>query len=383
MLCTPVCPQRDARGSRYCFFNNDMGFHFLKFRPDNFTDHVRTPWAGTRIARALKSGLGLNLPPRIGESWEFSTSAELPSHCQDVYDGTFASFLRSHADEWLSDAHKLAWEKQSPLLVKYLDAAYDLSVQLHPPIETPDLPNNHSGKWESWLILANDPQAGIYLGIKPGITKGEFIDAVRSNRTLKPLLHFVPVHVGELYIIPPCTIHALGAGICALEPQLMQPGKIAVSYRLHDWNRLYDAHGNLTNIGKPRQLHIDESLRFIDFDAPRGEELEKRCRILPEILIDNGRMRVAQFSQKPCLIARVISGSGVWEDDRPQELTFISVMQGHAEINIDGTPYLMKTGESGAIAACAQTIKITATNARIYMAHCLPHHYSECAAGYL
>lgn len=361
----------------------NMGLRFLKFRPDNFTAHVRTPWAGTRIARALKAGLGLDLPPYIGESWEFSTSAELPSYCTDVYDGTFADFLRHADDTWLSDAHREAWGKQSPLLVKYIDAAYDLSLQLHPPIETADMPNNLSGKWESWLILANDPQAGIFLGIKPGVTKSEFLQAVRSKCCIKQLLHFVPVHAGELYIIPPCTIHALGAGICALEPQLMQPGKIAVSYRLHDWNRLYDEHGNLTETGKPRPLHIDESLRFIDFDAPRGEELEKRCRILPNILLDNGHLRVAEFSQRPCLIARVLTGSGIWEDDLPGELTFISVMQGHAELTIDGTVHSMKTGESGAIAASAQTIKIDAVGAKLYMAHCLPHHYTECAAGHL
>lgn len=360
-----------------------MGSNFLKFRPDNFTDYVRTPWAGTRIARVLKSKLGIALPPFIGESWEFSTSAELPSKCLDIYEGTFTSFLQTHGGDWLSDAHRQAWGNQTPLLVKYIDAAHDLSVQLHPPIETPDMPDNLSGKWESWLVLASDPNAGIYLGIRPDVTPDEFIDAVHSNRSLKPLLHFVPVRPGDLYIIPPCTIHALGAGICALEPQLMQPGKIAVSYRLYDWNRRYDSKGNLCDSGKPRALHIDESLRFIDFDAPRGEALEKRCRILPKVLTDDGSLRVAEFSLRPCLIARILSGSGIWQDTLPHELMFLSVMQGQAEIDIDGTVQSIKAGESGAIAASAHNLKISADSARIYMAHCLPHHYSECAAGHL
>ncbi len=358
-----------------------MDSKFIKFRPDNFTTQTRTPWAGHRIAQFLKADLNLSLPTHIGESWEFSTSSELPSFCRGEFNGTFADFLNMPrmASSWLSSAHRHVWGTQSPLLVKYIDAAYDLSLQLHPPIEASDLSPGQSGKWESWLILAHNSDSGIYLGLAPHVTIDDFIQTIQRGDDLKPLLHFVPVATGELYTIPPCTIHALGAGVCALEPQLMQPGKKALSLRLHDWNRKYDENGNLFPYGVPRPLHLDEALNYIDINAPRGKELETRCRTIPTVTYSSNSLRIVDYSQKPFLMARIISGTGTCSNIMHGELTFISVMQSTAEITVEGEVFQLRTGESGAIAASAREVIITAHNAKIYMAHCLPECYHDCA----
>lgn len=357
----------------------------IKFRPDNFTDHVRTPWAGRRIAQSLKDGLGLNLPPYIGESWEFSTASELPSKCANGFDGTFAEFLNTgdHAENWLSSNHRQVWGKHSPLLVKYIDSEEDLSLQLHPPIESKNLPQDQSGKWESWLVLRNAPQSGIYLGLNPHVTRDMFIDAVYGKRDLKPLLHFVKAYPGELYAIPPCTIHALGGGLCVLEPQLMQPGKKAISLRLHDWNRRYDRHGNHSSTGTARKLHIDEAMEYIDFDAVCGIELEKKCRMTPNILHETSNIRIVEFPQKPWLMARFITGTGSVSQTLPGEMLFVTVMQGSIHILIGDEEYDLKKGESCAIAASNDEMLISCTKARVYMAHCLPAMYPDCAKGKL
>ena len=357
---------------------------FIKFRPDNFTDHVRTPWAGRRIAQSLKDGLGLNLPPFIGESWEISTSNELPSRCVDTFDGgTFANFLNidEHAQCWLSEKHRKIWKNNTPLLVKYIDAAENLSVQLHPPIKAKQLPREQSGKWESWLILRRNTQSGIYLGLEPHVTKEMFLDAVAGKRDIKPLLHFVPVYSGELFIIPPCTIHALGAGVCVLEPQLMQPGKKAISLRLHDWNRKYDQHGNLSQTGKPRQLHVETALKYIQFDDIRGKELEDKCRITPSIILENKDIRITEFPQIPWLMARFINGTGTVSQSFPGEMIFITVMQGKIQFELDGEHHELRHGESGAFAASVDEIVFSCTNAKVYMSHCLPDLYPDCSRG--
>ena len=357
-----------------------MSEQLIKFRSDNFTEYIRTPWAGCRIAQTLKSGLGLALPSRIGESWEFSTSSELPSRCTGSFEGTFSEFLktRSHAQQWLSESHRRVWGSQSPLLIKYIDAAENLSLQLHPPIETSSLSSLESGKWESWLVLRHNSNSGIFLGLECGVSKENFIDTIHHGGDVLSLLHFVPVHTGELYVIPPSTIHMLGAGVCVLEPQIMQPGKKAVSLRLHDWNRRYDAHGNISQSGKPRELHLEEALKFIDFDAPRGRELEKLNRVEPRIILDNQDFRVVEFSLIPYLKAQVVSGTGTYFENASNELEVILVMQGHACVIVDDVSYELAAGESAAIAASARQVILQCKKARVYRAHCLPTLFSQC-----
>lgn len=356
-----------------------MSVQFVKFKPDNFTAHVRTPWAGSRIVKTIKSGLGLNLPPYIGESWEFSTSSELPSRCDGVFDGTFSEFLSvgHNAELWLSDAHRKLWKTSSPLLIKYLDAADDLSVQLHPPIHAPELPSDESGKWESWLILGRKRGAGIYLGLEKGVTREMFANAVKSGQNLRPYLHFVPVRVGETYAIPPGTIHALGAGVCALEPQVLQPGKRALSLRLYDWNRCYDIHGNLSSSGTPRQLHVDEALKYMDVHCLSGKEFENQCRIKPEIITETSSFRIVNFNASPFLSSRVISGTGEYLEILPHELVCVLLMQGQISLTIAGQTYYLRAGEAGVISASAHDVLLQCQNARIYMAHALPTAFSQ------
>lgn len=309
----------------------------------------------------------------------------MPSFCANAFDGTFIDFLSTsdHAENWLSQAHRAVWGNHSPLLVKYIDSEDDLSLQLHPSIEAHQLPKDQSGKWESWLILKNRPHAGIYLGLEPHVTREEFLNAIIENRDIKHLLHFVPTCSGELYVIPPCTIHALGAGLCVLEPQLIQPGKKAVSLRLFDWNRKYDKRGNLSESGKPREIHLKQALEYIDFNTPRGRELENKCRVSPIILHETNKIRLVEYSLKPWLMTRFITGTGTISQPLPGEMVFISVMQGKISFKLDDNEYELRCGESGAIAASADEMLISCDKARVYMAHCLPNMYSECAKGRL
>ena len=167
--------------------------HFVKFRSDNFTDHKRTPWGGTSIARHIKANLDLNFPPTIGESWEFSATKELPSICDAADNRTFAELLadKNNACYWLSSAHRQAWGQKTPLLVKYIDAKRNLSVQIHPDIDDRSLPVACCGKWEAWLVLRCEPNAGVYLGIKPGTTRQQLYDAA-NNALLMEKLRDVP-----------------------------------------------------------------------------------------------------------------------------------------------------------------------------------------------
>ncbi len=142
-----------------------------------------------------------------------------------------------------------------PLLIKLIDAAANLSIQVHPDDagaarRGPGL----LGKTEAWVVLAAEPGATIYAGFAPGTTADEFVATVRAERGgTADLLRGLAARPGETYLLPAGTAHALGAGIVVYEVQ--QPSDI--TYRLDDWGRL-DAAGN------PREMHVEAGLAAVN-----------------------------------------------------------------------------------------------------------------------
>jgi mannose-6-phosphate isomerase len=239
----------------------------LKFRPV-FQQRI---WGGQRL-RAL---LGKSLPAEmqkgnVGESWELadlpggtvkgdSTGARADgSLSSEITNGplvgkTLRDAILRHGAEIMGDAP--LQDGYFPLLVKFLDAQTDLSVQVHPD---PRYCASHSGahlKCEAWYILHAEPGAKIYKGLKPYITREKFREGIESGN-VEPLLNAVRVRVGDCHYLPSGTVHALGAGILAAEVQTPSD----TTFRVFDWNRLGPD-------GKPRKLHVDEAMDCINFDG--------------------------------------------------------------------------------------------------------------------
>jgi mannose-6-phosphate isomerase len=223
--------------------------HPLRFDPI----FKRLIWGGRRLATVLRKP--------IGEGSQYAESWEISDHRLDVSrvaDGPFAGtslrdLIRMHGEELFGSA--LGSREQFPLLVKFIDAHHDLSVQVHPDDVRGQLLANDNGKTETWVILHADPGSKIYAGLKPGTTRGDMAAAI-ENGTVESLLHSFLAREGDCILIPAGTVHAIGAGVVLAEFQQMSDA----TFRLHDWNRLGVD-------GKPRQLHIAESLESIDFDA--------------------------------------------------------------------------------------------------------------------
>ena len=135
-----------------------------------------------------------------------------------------------------------------PVLIKFIDARSNLSVQVHPSDSYALTHENSFGKTEMWYIVEADEGAGIYLGFDRDVTEEEFKNAIRDN-TLTDLLRFYPVKAGECYFIPAGTIHAIGAGCLICEIQQNSN----LTYRVYDYGRL-DKNGN------PRELHVEKAL---------------------------------------------------------------------------------------------------------------------------
>ena len=212
-------------------------------------------WGG----RNLETVFGRNLPPDtdIAESWEIAAHKDGQSI---VENGAHAGLTLAevHAklgidligsrNQWAQDREKF------PLLIKLLDANRPLSVQVHPNDEYA-LANegNELGKTEMWYVLDAEPGAAVIYGITEGTTPENFAQAIEDGN-LEPRMHYLPVQAGDFVDVPAGTLHAILGGILIAEIQQNSN----TTYRVYDWNRM--GHD-----GKPRPLHIAQSLETINF----------------------------------------------------------------------------------------------------------------------
>jgi mannose-6-phosphate isomerase len=232
--------------------------HPLKFEPL----FQRRIWGG----RGLATHLGKKLPPDepIGESWEI---ADLENGQSVVAEGaakgkTLGGLVRDWGADLLGRAP--LFEGRFPLLIKYLDAQQNLSIQVHP---TEAYAQRAGGavrtKNEAWYILHAAPDGCIYRGVKPGVNREQFAAALARGE-VEPLLQRIRVKAGQAYYLPSGTVHALGGGVMVAEVQTPSD----TTFRVFDWNRI-DA-----KTGQPRELHVEEALECIDFSGAeiKGEE---------------------------------------------------------------------------------------------------------------
>lgn len=208
-------------------------------------------WGG----RALESALGRELPGKnpIGEAWEIVDRPEAQSVVKagKLAGKTLRQAIVAHPAEIMGPG----WDakKPFPILVKWLDCRERLSLQVHPPAEiAPKLKGEP--KTETWYIADTQPGAGLLVGLKKGVTRDQFEKALEAN-ALEPLVHRFPVAEGDSILVRSGQIHAIDAGNLILEIQQNSD----TTYRVYDW-------GRVGLDGKPRQLHVKESLASIKWD---------------------------------------------------------------------------------------------------------------------
>lgn len=240
--------------------------------PDNFTPPSRTPWGGSHL-RALKARWVGSGPP-VGEAWELSVEPSFPSRCASGEH--LATRIARAPEAWLGAERSRG---ATALLVKLLDAAEPLSVQIHPRDDAPGLAPDESGKPECWYVVRRDPGSGIHLGLAEGVDATSMARAIDTGADVAALLTFVPVEPGDFFVIEAGTPHCVGAGVTLVEPQRVAPGKRGATYRYWDWGRRYASDGRIDPSGSPRALHRDEALAATDWSLPRGTALLERVRL--------------------------------------------------------------------------------------------------------
>ena len=265
--------------------------------PNNFTPLTRTPWGGTVIASHYKRAYALP-GTVIGEAWEFSCDPAFPSRLQREN-----LSLLEVVEKWPEAILSPSLAKSGAsceILVKLLDAADPLSLQVHPRDGDQHLRAGECGKPESWLVLKAAPGAGIYLGFSRPVSRSMLREALLRGDAAKDLLHFVSVKPGDYFEIQPGVPHAIGGGVTLLEPQRILTGQAGKTYRMWDWGRRYDKDGRLDmQSGDARPLHVDESLPLVDPEHQVGEAFVATLRREPRVINLAGGISVREFPANP------------------------------------------------------------------------------------
>lgn len=210
-------------------------------------------WGGRRFEELAGKELPVDAP--VGELWELVDREDAQSVVVGGrWDGlTLHELWSNHREEVFGKATAGRAEARFPVLVKLLDAAEKLSVQVHPPAGMAAALGGEP-KTEVWYFLQSDPGACVYAGLKAGTTRTAFEDLLRAGE-VEHVLHRIPVRTGESIFIPSGRLHAIGGGNLIVEIQQNSD----TTYRVFDWNR--------TGLdGKPRALHLEQSMASIDFD---------------------------------------------------------------------------------------------------------------------
>lgn len=213
-------------------------------------------WGGRKLEEQWGKELPAGVP--VGESWEIS---DRPEGQSVVVEGPFAGtslrdLMERHGEELMG--RPVAPGERFPWLVKILDCRQDLSLQVHPPAEKA-LALDGEPKTEMWYFAEADPGAQIYVGLRSGVTREEFVRRL-DDGSVAECFHRHPVRAGDAMFLPSGRAHALGAGNLVFEIQQNSD----TTYRVFDWNRI-----GLD--GKPRALHREPALESIDFSDTHSE----------------------------------------------------------------------------------------------------------------
>ena len=305
----------------------------MKYYPLLFEPNLHTVvWGGNQL-RTYK-GLEPTDEP-IGESWEVSA---VPSSTSVISNGEWkgrdlTSVISEHPEEILGRSVNNKYHGQLPLLVKFIDAKRDLSIQVHPNDEMAHREHGKMGKSEMWYIIKADEGAHLYAGFKQEITPYEYQKRIEDG-SITEVLADHKVKSGDVFYLPTGRVHAICGGIMLAEVQQSSD----VTYRIYDYNR-----PGLD--GRPRELHIELAAKALDYHVEKNYLTDYQA----------SKDQAIQIVDTPYFDVRVMEISSLFHRNLLKYDSFIISMciEGDCIIKIrsTGDEILLKEGNSTLIPA--------------------------------
>ena len=279
-------------------------------------------WGGTRLHEKFNKPQSND---KTGESWELSA---IQGQVSVVRNGMFhgkslLDLLIYHAPEVFGANYINKYGTQFPYLFKFIDAAEQLSIQVHPDDEVAQKKHQSLGKNEMWYIVEATPNAFLTIGFKEK-TNAETYQNKLNDGTVTDLLENIPVKKGDAFYIPAGTIHAIGGGVLLAEIQQSSD----VTYRVFDFNRV-DANGNT------RELHTQEALEVLNFEPINTKiEYEKEPNQW-QIFVQNQHFHVELIKIENAMPYQNKGVASVW-----------MCVEGSVSFEIEQVRYWLKAGET-------------------------------------
>jgi mannose-6-phosphate isomerase len=295
-------------------------------------------WGGQKLASFLD--LPRPHPERIAESWQvFDSNLVLNGPLAGM---TLAQATRQLGEKLVGTLSPPRYGVDFPLLVKFIDAHQDLSIQVHPDdayAHRVEVETGFHGKNEAWYILDAKPGAELFDHLVRPVTRTEFKAAVQANELL-PLLNRRRVKTGDVIFVPAGTLHTIGTGVMLFEIQQ----KSDLTYRVYDY-------------GRPRPLHLEKALDVIAFDRP------------PLPTIRPLELTADADSEQVLLVACCHFAMERWQlkkrncaNTRPSSLEIVTLTAGMGNLSWDGGDIEIKTGESIILPAALGDYQLTPKN---------------------
>ena len=224
--------------------------------PIKFTPILKSKiWGGQKLKSILNKENNL---PNVGESWEIS---DVEGDTSIVSNGSLKGqslkdLLDAYKSDLIGDKNFKEFGNKFPLLIKFIDAKEDLSIQLHPNDELAAKRHNSFGKTEMWYVMQADEGSNLIVGFNQDMSPEKYLKHL-ENKTLTKILNFDKVKEGDTYFIEVGRVHAIGAGVMLAEIQQTSD----ITYRVYDWDRVDDQ-------GNERELHNDLAIDAFDFNMP-------------------------------------------------------------------------------------------------------------------
>lgn len=307
--------------------------------PIKFTPILKEKiWGGNKLREVLHKKSNKE---DLGESWEISG---VQNDISIVENGplkgiSLNQLLEDYKGDFLGNNIYKNFGAEFPLLIKFIDAKTELSVQLHPHDKLAKERHNSFGKTEMWYIMQADENAEINVGFKKTTSKDEYIQSLEAGK-ITDLLNFEKVKKGDSFFINTGKVHAIGAGVLLAEIQQTSD----ITYRIYDWDRI-DSQGNA------RELHTALALDAIDFEKKDDFKLK----------YDKVENKSSNIAHCAYFTTNFLPVKGQVKKDYSDVDSFVIYMcvRGKAEIETNGNSETIEQGQTILIPAANKQVKIS------------------------
>lgn len=293
-------------------------------------------WGGNKLKTVLKKDIDSD---NIGESWEISGVANDETIVSNgsLKGKTLKDLSVLYKTDFLGKSVYEKFNDEFPILIKFIDAATPLSIQVHPDNETAKKRHNSFGKNEMWYIMKSDNDAELIIGFEKELTNEAYVKQVSENNLLESL-HKEKVSEGDVFYIPTGRVHAIGAGVMLAEIQQTSD----ITYRIYDYNRVD------SKTGKTRELHNDLAQDVIDFTVHSNYKTD---------YVNNENV-TNKLVHSPYFTTNILKVEDAFDKDLSQIDSFVIYMCVEGAITLEyKEDYILNTGETLLLPACIDEVK--------------------------